>query len=387
MRKKVLILTGNYGEGHTQVAQALNDAINIRFPELKPVICDLMESVHPHFNQVSRFLFLQGVKKFPMIYGYLFQKTRRMNPLTKIMKTMFSSGVGGTLKLIEEIQPTVIVSTFPLAAAVMSKIKEYGVTNIPTVTIITDHTDHSCWIYPHTDQYIVGSNEVRNLLIQLGVKEERIADTGIPIRPQFSQECKREEITEKYGLMPNMPTVLVMGGGLGLIGNGNAIIKKLEALPQPVQFVFVCGHNNKLFMQLKERLKGSKHCYHLTGYIHYVHELMAISNLMITKPGGVTTFEAIAMELPMLLYKPIPGQEQDNVKFLVHSGVAIDAENYSDLTEGLSDLLNHPERLQEMRENSKKFHPKESSFASLDVIVNTIAENNSLLEYSYSIGS
>jgi processive 1,2-diacylglycerol beta-glucosyltransferase len=387
MKKRILILTGNYGDGHIQVAQALHDAIHIRFSELEPVIYDLMEFVHPRFNHVSRYLFLQGVKKFPMVYGYLFQKTRRMNTLTKIMKTMFSSGVGRTIKLIEDIQPTVVVSTFPLAAAVMSKIKAYGLTNIPTVTIITDHTDHSCWIYPYTDQYIVGSNAVRQSLIELGVEANQIADAGIPIRPSFSHEYKREEVAEKYGLNPEMPTVLVMGGGFGLIGNRNDTINQLEALSQPVQFVIVCGHNKKLRMQLNESLKGSQHHYHLTGYVNYVHELMAISDLMITKPGGVTTFEAIAMELPMLLYKPIPGQEQDNVKFLIRSGVAVDAQNYKDLSEGLSDLLNHPERLQEMRESSKRFHPKESSFASLDVIMNTKSKNDSVQELAYSFGS
>lgn len=386
-REKVLILTGNYGDGHIQVAQALHDAINIRFPNLEPVICDLMEFVHPRFNNMSRFLFLQGVKKFPMVYGYLFQKTRRMNTLSKIMKTMFSSGIGRTLKLIEEIQPTVVVSTFPLAAAVMSKLKSYGLTNIPTVTIITDHTDHSCWIYPYTDQYIVGSNVVRNSLIELGVEDDRIADTGIPIRPQFSQVFKREEICRKYGLDSNMPTVLVMGGGCGLIGNGSATIKKLEAIPQPVQFVIVCGHNKKLRMQLNESLKGSKHHFHLTGYINYVHELMAISDLMITKPGGVTTFEAIAMELPMLLYKPIPGQEEDNAKFLVRSGVAINAESYQDLTEALSSLLNNTELLKQLRENSKQIHPKESTFASLEVIIETKSKDNRLHELTYSFGS
>jgi processive 1,2-diacylglycerol beta-glucosyltransferase len=380
MREKVLILTGNYGDGHIQVAQALHDAINIRFPELEPVVYDLMEFVHPHFNHVSRFLFLQGVKKFPTVYGYFFQKTRRMNTLTKIMKTMFSSGVGRTLKLIEEIQPSVVISTFPLAAAVMSKIKASGLTDIPTVTIITDHTDHSCWIYPDTDQYIVGSNAVRRSLIELGVEVDQIADTGIPIRPQFSQSFKREEIAEKYGLNPNIPTVLVMGGGLGLIGDGSATMKKLEVLPQPLQFVIVCGHNKKLRMQLIESLKGSKHQYHIYGYVNYVHELMAISDLMMTKPGGVTTFEAIAMELPMLLYKPIPGQEQDNAKFLVRSGVAIDAESYQDITEGLMDLLNHPERLQQLRRNSKRFHPKESLFATLEVIMKTKSKKRRLQE-------
>ncbi|PFO09631.1 1,2-diacylglycerol 3-glucosyltransferase [Bacillus sp. AFS076308] len=385
-KEKVLILTGNYGDGHIQVAQALQDAIQIRYPALEPVIYDFMEWVHPYSNQFSRFIYLQGVKKFPQVYGFIYQKTRRVNKLSNVMKTILSTGVGRMLKLIEEVQPTVVVSTFPLAAAVMSKLKSLGLTDIPSVTTITDHTDHSCWIYPFTDQYIVGSNIVRDSLIKLGVEENRIAHTGIPIRQQFSQFFQREEIIEKYDLDPHIPTILVMGGGCGMIGDGNSTIQEIDALPNPIQLIIVCGHNDKLRMQLQEKLKDSKHRIHLTGYINYVHEIMAISDLMITKPGGVTTFEAIAMELPMLLYKPIPGQEQDNAKFLVHSGVALQAATDRDLIDHLSKILNNKNLLQQMRDNSKQFHPKESAFASAEVIMKTKEANNSLAELVCTFG-
>ncbi|AUO07107.1 1,2-diacylglycerol 3-glucosyltransferase [Paenibacillus jamilae] len=375
-KEKILILTGNYGDGHIQVAQALQDAMQIRFPHMEPVVIDFMEWIHPYVNHLSRFVYLQAVKKFPQVYGYLYQKTRRQNALSPIIKTVFSTGIGRMMKLISKVQPAIVVSTFPLAAGVMSKLKSYGLIDIPTVTTITDHTDHSSWIYPYTDQYIVGSTIVRDSLIQLGVEEVRIADTGIPIRPQFSQSMEREETAKKYGLDPHMPTVLVMGGGGGMIGDGSSTVQELDQLPQPAQFIIVCGHNGKLRMELSEKLKSSKHRIYLTGYIHDVHELMAVSDLMITKPGGVTTFEAIAMELPMLLCKPIPGQEQDNAEFLVRSGVAIHAETSRGLTERLSQLLDDTKLLQSMKENTKRFHPKESAFASLEVIFATFEMNN-----------
>jgi processive 1,2-diacylglycerol beta-glucosyltransferase len=248
----------------------------------------------------------------------------------------------------------------------------------------TDHTDHSCWIYPSTDQYIVGSCIVRDSLINLGVGEGRIAVTGIPIRQQFLQSIQREEIFRKYNLDPHLPTVLVMGGGCGLIGDGRSTIKEFEELPQNIQFIIVCGRNEKLQMKLKDKLQNSKHHIHLTGYIHNVHELMAISDLMVTKPGGVSTFEAIAMELPMLLYKPIPGQEEDNAKFLVQSGVAIQAMKERDLIDHISKLLSNAELLQQMRENAKNFHPKESAFASAEVIVSTIKIHDSLQDLMFS---
>jgi processive 1,2-diacylglycerol beta-glucosyltransferase len=368
---KILILTGNYGDGHIQVANAIQDVTRMQYPEFEPVVYDLMEWTHPYINNFSRFVYLNGVKTFPQVYGYFYQKTRKSNPFSKMMKMVFSSGVGRMIKLIKEVQPTVVVSTFPLAAAVMSKLKSYGLTNIPTITIITDHTDHSSWIYPYTDQYIVGSSAVRDSLMGLGVDKDQIADTGIPIRPQFSRSYQRKEIAQKHGLDPEMPTVLVMGGGCGLIGDGYSTIQALDAINQPLQLVIVCGHNEKLRMQLSEQLQNSKHRIHLTGYINYVHELMAASDVMITKPGGVTTFEAIAMELPMLLYKPIPGQEQDNARFLIKTGVAMQAETTADLSAKLSEMVSNMEILKKMKENTKPFHPKESIYASLDVIVQT----------------
>ncbi|WML50954.1 glycosyltransferase [Neobacillus sp. PS3-12] len=385
-KEKILILTGNYGDGHVQVAQAIYEAIQLRFPTLEPVIIDFMEYTHPYSKHVSRSLYFQGIKKFPKVYGYVYQKTRRMNTISKMMKKIFSTGMGRMLKLIEEVHPTVVVSTFPLAAAVLSKLKSLGLTDIPAITVITDHTDHSCWIYPYTNKYIVGSGVVRDSLINLGVGEERISVTGIPIRQLFLQSLQKETIFKKHNLDPNLLTVLIMGGGCGLIGDGSSTIKEFEKLPQTVQFIIVCGRNEKLQMKLKDKLQNSKHHIHLTGYINNVHELMAVSNLMVTKPGGVSTFEAIAMELPMLLYKPIPGQEQDNAKFLVQSGVAIQAMKERDLIDHISKILSNAELLQQMSENAKNFHPKESAFASAEVIIRTMKVHNNLQDQLFTCG-
>jgi processive 1,2-diacylglycerol beta-glucosyltransferase len=283
------------------------------------------------------------------------------------------------LELLQEVQPSVVVSTFPFAAGVMSKLKGCGLTHIPTVTIITDYTDHSYWIHPDTDQYIVGSSLVRQALNRHGIADSKIADTGIPIKSQFYGYHSRQALSEKYGLDFDLPTIMVMGGGNGMIRDGLSTFRELDALPQPVQLIIVCGHNEKLRLQLKEELKDSKHRIHLTGYIDYVHELMAISDFILTKPGGITISEAMAMNLPMLLYSPLPGQEQDNAQFLVQAGVAIQAENHADLRKKLSQLLNTPRFLISMKENVKRFQIKGTNFSPLDVIVRTKQQSRSLI--------
>jgi processive 1,2-diacylglycerol beta-glucosyltransferase len=375
-RDKILILSSTFGEGHQQVAHAIHEAIQIRQPTMESVVVDFMAWAHPYLYPVSHYIYMKGIQTFPNIYGYLYQKTRRRNPSLMRLNTLLSLEMERMLKLLREFQPSVVVSTFPYPAAIMSKLKEYGFTTIPAVTVITDYTDHSYWIHPYTDQYIVGSSLVRQGLQHQGIADDKIADTGIPIKPEFSYFHSRETLFVKYGLDPNVPTILVMGGGYGMMGDGLSIFQVLNALSQSIQLLIVCGHNEKLRHQVREEFRHSKHRVHLAGYIDYVYEFMAVSNLIITKPGGITTSEAMAMELPMLLYSPLPGQEQDNARFLVQAGVALQAKNRADLRIKLSNMLNNPKLLANMKENAKRFRAKDSTFAALDVIVRAIHQNS-----------
>ncbi|WP_051316961.1 MGDG synthase family glycosyltransferase [Ectobacillus panaciterrae] len=368
-RDKILILSSTFGEGHQQAAYAIHEATQLRQPVMESVVLDFMAWAHPYLYPASHYLYMKGIQIFPAIYDYLYQKTRRRNSFSMSLKTILSLEKGQMLKLLQEVQPSVVVSTFPYPAAIMSKLKEYGLTTVPTVTIITDYTDHSYWIHPYTDQYIVGSSLIRQALHRQGIPDDKITDTGIPIKAAFSNFHSSERLAMKYGLDSKVPTILVMGGGYGMMGDGLSIFQVLNELPEPIQILIVCGHNEKLRHQVREGLKHSKHRIHLAGYIDYVHELMAVSNLIITKAGGITTSEALAMGLPMLLYNPLPGQEQDNARFLVQSGVAVQAENLTDLRTKLSNMLCNPKFLSNMKENANRFHAKAATAAALDVIV------------------
>lgn len=378
-KDKILILSSAFGEGHQQVAYAVREAVQSRLPDAEPVVVDFMAVAHSYFYPVSRYVYMKGIKKLPSLYGYFYQKTRRVNPFSIKLNSFLSTGMGRMLKLLQEVQPSVIVSTFPFAAGVVSKLKGCGLINIPAVTIITDYTDHSYWIHPYTDQYIVGSSLVRHALNRQGIADSKIADTGIPIKSKFYEHHSRKDLSVKYGMDFDLPTVMVMGGGHGMIRDGLSTFRELDALPQSIQLIIVCGHNEKLRHQLKEELKDSKHRIHLTGYIDYVHELMAISDLIITKPGGITISEAMAMKLPMLLYNPLSGQEQDNAQFLAQAGVAIQAENLADLRKKLFHLLYTPKFLIGMKENVKRFHMNGTNVGALDVIVRTKQQSLSLI--------
>jgi processive 1,2-diacylglycerol beta-glucosyltransferase len=365
---KILILSGRFGEGHQQVANAIKEAAVVEIPNIETMVLDFFDWAYPNLFPFSHYVYMKGIKTFPQVYGYLYQKTYKGNPFSKKLNSLFSIGIGKMLTLLQTVKPTVVVSTFPFASSIISKLKEYGLTNIPLVTVITDHTHHSYWLHPYTDHYIVGSNDSREKIIRLGIPEETITCTGIPIRTRFIENRNRIDLCTKYQLDPHISTVMIMGGGEGLIGKGILKSKELESFPKRLQLIILCGHNEKLQQHLESELSSTKHVIKIFGFTDNVDELMAVSNIIVTKPGGVTTSEALAMELPMLLYKPLPGQEQDNAEYLINAGVAVKADNSSDLFLQLSKMLDNRNFLARMRKNARTIQTKKASFYALGII-------------------
>ncbi|UHA76005.1 UDP-N-acetylglucosamine 2-epimerase [Paenibacillus sp. 481] len=352
-KAKVLVLTGSIGHGHLQTANAIREIAEKWFPHEADVhVVDYMEQVSPYLHEVSSYCFVQWVKLFPSMYGYLFEKTRRDRKLSQMLKSVRFSSLRPLEKLINQMQPTVIVSTFPAASAAVSKLKERGVTNCQTATIITDYTDHSFWIYPFTDLYMVGSTDAKAQLVSQGIQPSRIEVTGIPVRPAFYDDYDKQILRQRYGLDPSKMTVLLMGGGCGLLDP--TLLTDLEEAEwaEDMQFVVVCGNNDKLRQRLSKWATTSALHVHVEGYIEPIHEYMAMSDLMITKSGGVTTTEALAQRLPLIVHKPLPGQERDNVRYLLRNGLARSAEHTQDLLEQLAAFAAHPEMLQRMSERA-----------------------------------
>src|SRR3954470_7129106 len=371
-KDKILILSATFGDGHKQVAKAISEAVEYTLPNASPIILDIMEWIHPYLYPVSLFVYKGGIKRFPQVYSYFYKKTRVKNSFSTKLNSLFTFGLQTMLEVIQRIKPRVVVSTYPFAAGIISKLKEQGLINIPAVTIITDYTDHSYWIHPYTDLYIVGSNQVRDRLISLGIEDDKIKNTGIPVRQRFIESQPRELLLEKYGINSNKFTVLLMGGGDGFIGKGRSTFRALESVSQTLQLIIVCGRNKRLKKQLELELKDYKHDVLLLGFCENIQELMAISDLMITKPGGVTTSEALAMGLPLLIYHPLPGQEEDNAEFLWKSGLAFLAKTENDLILKIESILNDSRDLKSMQLMTEPYQTRTSSFDALNVIVQAL---------------
>lgn len=370
---KLVLLSGDFGDGHRQAANALVEAAEHYMPDLETISIDLMELTHPKTHRAAKYLYMQGVNKFPSVYGYLYRKTRSMQsePVWKKLRLL---GAARLHHLLASENPDAVVSTFPIASAAVSLLKSGGLIDLPLITVITDHSDHSYWIHPHTDLYIVGSDKVKRALTSKNVPASRVTVTGIPVRLAFGKTYDRAELMQKYRLDPGKMTVMIMGGGYGMVPEDLSGLLQLR--PSALQWIVVCGHNDKLYAELSRDWSGSSNV-RLFGYVREVYELMAASDLLISKPGGLTTSEAVSLGLPMLLYRTLPGQEQDNAEYLVNAGAALTADDTPSLASALRMLTDRPELLRRMKANALAIRPREPGLQALRAIVKTISHRES----------
>ncbi|WP_284643595.1 MGDG synthase family glycosyltransferase [Paenibacillus silviterrae] len=370
-KRNVLILSGSLGDGHRQAAEALAEGFRKYRPEVNVQIVDSMEWMYPYVHTLVKYCFVKGVEKAPAVYGYLYQKTRRAEAVSLPLRSFLWLGLQKMAAKLGALQTDEIVCTFPLAAAAVSLLKDKGLCGLPLITVITDHTDHSLWIHPHTDAYLVGSPQVKSALVRLGIEPSHVTVTGIPLRQRFCAVPDREGLRAAFGLPSDARVALVMGGGCGLLGDlvreQLLLAAKREAA---LRLVMVCGRNESYRKQLEEEVQllriGDR--VRVLGFVADIHQWMAVSDVLVTKPGGLTTAEALAMKLPMLLTKPIPGQEEDNARFLEQTGAAVRAAADRGLDEQLLELLRDPHRLAAMRRCADACGSRQSARRAIEQI-------------------
>ncbi len=317
----ILILSASYGGGHNQVARALTQELQLQAPGLKITTIDFCDLLFPLINRISQFSYTQSIRHFPVGYALYYQATGNISPDSFWQRRLNRMGYSELIMLVNRLEPRVIVSAFPLPAGVLSQMKESGVLNVPVVTVITDMCVHSQWIHPKTDLYLVGSPEVAVGLEKRGVAKEKVAITGIPILPAFKQDINGEKVRRQFGLDSGAKVVLFMGGNDGIFGI-NHFSFLLRDLPPNVQSVIITGLNQDLYDRLQS---NSYHKYRIRTfkYVDDIAGLMKSSDLLVTKAGGVTISEALAAELPMIIFKPTPGHEEANTDYLAKHRAAL----------------------------------------------------------------
>ena len=228
------------------------------------------------------------------------------------------------------------------------------VLNVALVTVVTDYAVHSQWIHPGVDLYIVGCKHVFEGLVARGIDPHSIRITGIPVSPKFDLELDRQEVLKKLDLSPKRLTVLVMGGAYGVLGGAKSVCRMLSDTTFPVQSIVVCGPDEKLYKSLDPYMEEGNNRVARFGYVKNVEELMSASDIIITKAGGLTVSEALTKRVPLVIFRPIPGQEEENAIYLEAIGAGRVANTEEELEKIIFALLKHPKDLERMRRAATK---------------------------------
>jgi processive 1,2-diacylglycerol beta-glucosyltransferase len=338
--RKVLILSVSVGTGHMRTAEAIKNACGSLAPEADVVILDTFRYANPLLQKVIFGAYMEMLKVTPVLYGYLYRQSEQGQPLSGRGKNEFNKilsilSAPRLVSYIRDFEPQVIICTHPFPLGIISHMKERGHYNGLTIATITDFTIHSFWIFPSVDTYIIGSEALVPQCKQYNIDTGRIRATGIPIDPAFNRPYDKRELRLELNLDPGLITILLMGGGLGM-GPLLSAVESLANCNSRIQLIVVSGTNNVLYERLARTIPGLSCTVRLYGYVSNIHQLMAASDFMVGKAGGLTCAEALALGLPMFIVDPLPGQEERNTEFIcsMQAGVKVEEKNLAKVVTG-----------------------------------------------------
>jgi processive 1,2-diacylglycerol beta-glucosyltransferase len=345
---RLAILSCNYGGGHKRVAETVAAEWEARTGGRADIVDYFARFVHPIFDAFTKFSYIQSVRRAPGLYGLFYRMTGEIRPDSTIQKFINRMGMDRLERYLADESPDAVCCVHCTPAGTMSDLRLAGRTTVPCLTVITDYVTHSQWIHPAVDRYCVPNETVRDGLVARGIPASRIVVSGLPVERKFLRPLDREALRRQYGLRPDVPAVLVMAGAYAMLGGVLDVTRALATFKRPIQVLVVCGYDRRLEDQVRARAAGSPHPFHVVGYVDTVEELMTVSDVLVTKAGGVTISEALVKRLPMLIYRPIPGQEEGNTSFLLEHGAALAPRTPAELVAHLDRLLGDPARLAAM---------------------------------------
>ena len=334
--------------GHHRASLALEKALHDFSPDCRTLNINALHYMNPVLERIIKKTYFGLIRRHPEVWGYLYDNPRVVSSTQHLRQLIHRFNSPKFQTLLEEFQPDAIVCTQAFPCGLVADIKKSGFLSAPLVGVMTDYLPHSYWCYDNVDFYVVSSDQAKMKLFKNGVAQEKILTYGIPIDPKFCFNGKKEETYVRYGLDPDVPILLLMGGSQGL-GPIWHVVKAVGSSELYVQLLVVCGSNQRLYRALKHRERRFGKKMVVFYFIEDVDTLMDVATLLITKAGGVTAAEALAKNLPLVLLDPIRGQETSNANFLVEEGLAVKAANAEEVVTLVRELLSNPLKLGEMK--------------------------------------
>lgn len=371
---KILIFYASYGGGHLNAAKSIHECITTNYKDADIELIDCMKYVNKTIEKVTTTAYKEFAKKAPWVWGRIYSDSQK-GPLAHLSSRSNKIMAIKLLKLLREKEPDLIISTHPFGSQMCSYLKRKGKTKAKIATIMTDFAPHDQWLVGHesTDFFFVANDKMKQYLIKKGIQKSRVFVTGIPISNRFLQGYSREEILKHYHLEDNKKTILFFGGGEFGLGKTRTvrIFESFVKVDLPIQIIGIAGKNEKMKADFEQVAKK----YHkessvkILEFTNQVPELMSISDLVVTKPGGLTTSESLASHLPMVIINPIPGQEEENAEFLESKGIAVWIKKSDNSDEIVKQLLSNQVQLEQMRENTKILAKPNSTKEICDILL------------------
>ncbi|MBI3318045.1 MAG: glycosyltransferase [Candidatus Omnitrophica bacterium] len=368
MQNRILLMYITARSGHDQAARALEQGIRLLNPRAEILKIDAFEYLNPILAKIVDRMYLSVVQKLPELWDYLYDNPKVVQRSERLRALLHQYDSPRLKGLLEEFQPQSIACTQAFPCGLVSDHKKEHGSSTPLYGVITDFTPHAYWVNSHIDGYIVPAEESRRWLLDRRVEPSRIHTFGIPIDPRFSEPTPAELVRRRLQLAGGIPTVLLMGGGQGL-GPILEAVRALDKMERKVQLLVVAGTNERLYHRLITLVPHLRHPVHLFGHVEFIADLMGVADFIVTKPGGLTTSEALAKGLPIIVLDPIPGQEVKNAHFLTGAKVARQAQAPGDLPRLLSRLLEHPHEAEEMRAFARQLGKPHAAVESARLIL------------------
>lgn len=371
---KILIFYASYGGGHLSAAKSIQYCINKNYPDATTELIDCMKYVNKPIEKVTTAAYREMAKKLPWAWGKIYNDSQK-GALAHISSRSNKILAIKLLKLLREKKPDLIISTHPFGSQMCSYLKRKGKINARIATIMTDFAPHDQWLVgkEQTDYFFVAHSKMKDYLKSKGIEDGKIFATGIPLSHRFLEHFDKAQIVKSFDLQMDKTTILFFAGGEFGLGKSQTldVFETIVNNFSNIQMVAIAGKNEKMkkhFEELVEEANKSSSI-KVLPFTDKVPELMAISDLVITKPGGLTVTESLASNLPIVVINPIPGQEEENAEFLEENGIAVWIKKQDNAQEVLSKLLGDGNKLDEMRRNTSILANRNSTENICDILL------------------
>jgi len=366
MSQRIFVMSAAVGAGHLRAAQAVELALRQLAPDAEVRNIDVLELTNAAFRRIYGRAYLDLVNKAPHVLGYIYDLMDKPSRSGKDRRDQFrlafeKLNLQAFIDLLKELRPDLVINTHFLPAEIIAHLRRRRRWDIPQTTVTTDFDTHRLWVNQPCEHYFTATEEGALGLAAWGVPRQTITPTGIPIHPAFAQIKERDEVLPRHGLRGDRPIVLQLAGGFG-VGPIGRIYAALLEVQLPLEIVVVTGRNEQARRGLETITVPPRHRVHLLGFTDQMDELMAAADLLVSKPGGLTTSEALARGLPLAIVQPTPGQEDRNSDFLLENGAAIKINNLAVLAHKVQQVLSDAPRLEMLKQRARALGRPQAAF-------------------------